>query len=433
VAEPTEMTVSYGDLVVCEIAPAGDTDIFRFTGAPGESVYLQVARLRGTGTPALRLIEPDGTIGGWAGTEAFVKLTKAGTHAVQVAEDYHDETVAYSFSLERLAPPSPSATPIPFGYKVQDEINPAGDLDLYYFRASAGDAISARAVYLEGPGQPCFLVAGPDGELVSGWTCGAYAAEADIRLTRSGIYTLMLTDSYRDQTVSYRLEVQCFGVCQGVAAPLAITTASPLPDARVGTAYSHTLAAAGGTPPYRWSLSVGSLPPSLALNSSTGVLSGAPTVGGVFSFTVEVADASGARVTRQFTLSVVGGSLVVGRSWLIFTFQPGDPPPVAQWLTVSASGGALGFTAAASTSSGGDWLAVTPASGATPATLSVLVNPAGLAVGIYSGTVTITAPGAINSPQRVSVQLFVNRPGGPPQVFSVVNGASMQPGRQAPS
>ena len=41
--------------------------------------------------------------------------------------------------------------------------------------------------------------------------------------------------------------------------PLAITTAS-LPGGTVQTAYSATLAATGGMPPYTWSVASGALP-----------------------------------------------------------------------------------------------------------------------------------------------------------------------------
>ena len=51
--------------------------------------------------------------------------------------------------------------------------------------------------------------------------------------------------------------------------PLGITTTS-LPPAHVGSAYSATLAATGGTSPYTWSISAGQLPPGLTLNSSYG-------------------------------------------------------------------------------------------------------------------------------------------------------------------
>jgi hypothetical protein len=63
---------------------------------------------------------------------------------------------------------------------------------------------------------------------------------------------------------------------QTQAAPLEVTTTS-LPAATVGQTYTATLAAEGGTSPYTWSVTAGSLPAGLTLNSSTGVISGTPT------------------------------------------------------------------------------------------------------------------------------------------------------------
>jgi hypothetical protein len=51
-------------------------------------------------------------------------------------------------------------------------------------------------------------------------------------------------------------------------------TATSLPNGTVNTAYSATLAASGGTTPYRWSIASGTLPAGLSLAASTGVISG---------------------------------------------------------------------------------------------------------------------------------------------------------------
>ena len=67
-------------------------------------------------------------------------------------------------------------------------------------------------------------------------------------------------------------------------------------------------------------------------------------------------------------------------------------------------GFALSYTVSAS---GGTWLAVTPASGTTPGSVSVSVNTTGLEAGTYSGSVTITSSGASNSPRTVQVTLAV--------------------------
>ena len=90
---------------------------------------------------------------------------------------------------------------------------------------------------------------------------------------------------------------------------LRILTPGSLPDGLMGTVYLQTLLATGGTPPYRWDLAAGSLPIPLFLNPITGVLSGGPTQGGRFTFTIEVCDSQKAKAKRDFTLNVQGISL----------------------------------------------------------------------------------------------------------------------------
>lgn len=80
---------------------------------------------------------------------------------------------------------------------------------------------------------------------------------------------------------------------------LAITTAS-LPGGSIGTAYSMTLVATGGTVPYTWSVTAGTLPAGLSLNSATGVINGTPTAAGSSTFTIQVRDSTGALARRSF-------------------------------------------------------------------------------------------------------------------------------------
>lgn len=69
---------------------------------------------------------------------------------------------------------------------------------------------------------------------------------------------------------------------------LVVVTTS-LPVAYEERSYATQLVAAGGKPPYTWSLNSGNLPQGLLLNSS-GLLQGVPLQTGNFDFVVEVKD-----------------------------------------------------------------------------------------------------------------------------------------------
>ena len=89
------------------------------------------------------------------------------------------------------------------------------------------------------------------------------------------------------------------------ALPLAILTTS-LPDGVQDVPYSTALVAQGGVTPYTWSITSGSLPTGLSLDSSTGIISGIPTATGAFTVTVQAADSGSPQqtATRALTLSV---------------------------------------------------------------------------------------------------------------------------------
>jgi hypothetical protein len=97
------------------------------------------------------------------------------------------------------------------------------------------------------------------------------------------------------------------------------------------------------------------------------------------------------------------------------TFLGFNPAP--QSVSISSSGSALNWNATDDRT----WLSVTPGTGSTPGTVTVSVNTAGLAAGTYNGVITVTAPGASNSP-TISVSLSV--PSTPPTL--VVNPNSLE-------
>jgi prepilin-type N-terminal cleavage/methylation domain-containing protein len=98
--------------------------------------------------------------------------------------------------------------------------------------------------------------------------------------------------------------------------PVNITTGS-FSMGKVGVGYNQTLGATGGVTPYTWSLASGSLPNGLTLNSSSGIISGSPTVCSTFNFTIRVVDNASQTNTRSFSITI-SGSLVKVPSASIF-------------------------------------------------------------------------------------------------------------------
>ncbi|WP_206750047.1 Ig domain-containing protein, partial [Ensifer sp. M14] len=69
--------------------------------------------------------------------------------------------------------------------------------------------------------------------------------------------------------------------------------------------------ASGGTAPYSYAITAGALPAGLTL-SPGGAVSGTPTTGGAFSFTVTATDAYGATGSRAYSGTVASQLPVVG-------------------------------------------------------------------------------------------------------------------------
>jgi hypothetical protein len=168
-----------------------------------------------------------------------------------------------------------------------------------------------------------------------------------------------------------------------------------------GSALSYTVSAPSWlavTP------STGTTPGSLSVSlNTTGLTAG--TYNG--SVTIAAPGAGNSPLTVPESLTVVNPSIVPSQSSLTFNYATGGTAPSAQNLSISSTGSALSYTVSAS---GGTWLSVTPASGTTPSSVSVSVNITGLAVGTYSGSITIAATGAANTPVTVPVTLRVTLP-----------------------
>jgi len=207
IPEPTDMSIAYGDLVTCTIDPIGDTDIFRFSATAGEVVSIRVSLVGGLGRVLGELADPAERRIGSASSRIDARLERTGIYTIQVS-GMGQPPLRYALSLERIAPPSPSATPLSSGQTATSDINPAGDVDLYFFRGAPGDQITITTSRVSGLGMPVAELFDPDGGRI-----GQPSGRIEVRLEKMGIYTIRVSATTEPHTFTYSIGLQCMGQC----------------------------------------------------------------------------------------------------------------------------------------------------------------------------------------------------------------------------
>ncbi len=94
-----------------------------------------------------------------------------------------------------------------------------------------------------------------------------------------------------------------FTAASSAGDPLTLACNNP-PTGVLAVPYLHSLLASGGSPPYSFAITAGALPDGLTLGLSTGVISGTPTLFGIFSFTVTITDGAAATASVSCTISI---------------------------------------------------------------------------------------------------------------------------------
>jgi hypothetical protein len=166
--------------------------------------------------------------------------------------------------------------------------------------------------------------------VVSGVNCAAGNGSFpfSVRITSS-------TGTVADFTGSAQFSVQ---MTAGPGTACSLTLAALPTTGTVGVAYSGTAAITGGTAPYTWAVTGGSLPTGLSLNTSTGAVTGTPTVAGTYSFTIRGTDSIGAAGLTNYTVTIAP----------VITVSPTSLANGLQNLsysqTVTATGGTAPYT-----------------------------------------------------------------------------------------
>ncbi|MFZ9043030.1 MAG: putative Ig domain-containing protein [Ilumatobacteraceae bacterium] len=112
-----------------------------------------------------------------------------------------------------------------------------------------------------------------------------------------------------DQTSGNRsndsVDVDFIGITGDGETPPPTIVTTGFPDATRNAEYTASIEVTGGTAPLTWSITSGSLPNGLSLDTTTGVISGSATSLGTSSFTIGVSDGGGRTDSASFSITVV--------------------------------------------------------------------------------------------------------------------------------
>jgi hypothetical protein len=199
--------------------------------------------------------------------------------------------------------------------------------------------------------------------------------EATSASTSASVQISITDASGRTASLSFTININALGI-----------SSTTLPNGTVGAAYSASVSASGGAPPYTWTIT--GLPTGL---TSTGAsISGTPTQSGTFTITVRVNDSAAAPVSVQVTLSL--------------TISPAAALAIS---TSTLSGGTAGAAYAAS---------VTATGGVTPYTWTITGLPSGITA--TSATPAATISGATDNVGTFTVTAMVADSASPPATAS---------------
>ncbi len=150
----------------------------------------------------------------------------------------------------------------------------------------------------------------------------------------SGTFLFTVTASDSNSCTGSKQDTLTINAC-----PTITLSPASLPDGSAGSVYNQTVTSSGGVSTYSYAVTSGSLPAGMTF-STGGALSGTPTYGGTYNFTVTSTDSHGCPGTKAYTLVVTGCPLIT----LSPLTLPGAITGASYNQTLTANGGKTPYT-----------------------------------------------------------------------------------------
>lgn len=333
---------------------------YTLTGAGGAPPYTWTA----TGLPPGLTVAPSGAITGTPTANGEFSV------AFQIT-DARQQTATQNVSLVINRPPLRITTP---------EALPQATIGVpYTFTIAVGNPVPPLRWTL-GAGAPAGLTINPLTGVMSGTLLsrGSFTFTVEVADSAAGHATQRLTLA----VVPPRLDM---------------TTVTPLFTGSVGTPYSQTFTASGGTPPYVWSTA--SQIPGLSLDAASGALSGTPTTAGTFPIEVQVRDSDNVTRSQAFSVTIEQRRVTIPVNSTLPDATVGTP----YQFRLTATGGTSPYT----------WSVV---SGSVPGLTMNAVTGILSDTPTTPGTFSIIVRAVDSAGSTADRQLFITVAAGPPKI-----------------
>ena len=172
----------------------------------------------------------------------------------------------------------------------------AGDLDI----ASGGSVPAGIKVLLTGGARASNIFWQVGGS--TGATLGTYATFNGTILSAKQV--ILQTGAVLNGRALAQTQVTLDANAITFPCPPIMLLPTILPAGIVNTPYNQTITASGGSAPYSFTMTAGTLPTGLSPITAGGVIAGTPTTAGTFTFTITATDDNGCTGLREYTLVI---------------------------------------------------------------------------------------------------------------------------------